>query len=163
MRYLKAKVLALLVAAVALPVGAFAATDTTTVQVQAEVIASCLFPAASTPVDFGVLDNTLGNINQVGDLTVKCTNNTLAKIGLDNGLNAVSGQRKIKDGGTNTIDYALFQDAARTVAWKNADPDRLSFTATGVNETKTIYGTLNYSSPVPLGTYTDTVTATVEF
>jgi len=154
---------ALLAAIVAFPAGAFAATETQTFDVMAEVVASCVFPAASTNVDFGVLDNTLGNINQVGDITVKCTNNTLAKVGLNLGLNAVASQRKIKDTGTNTIDYALFQNAPRTVVWGNADPDRLSFTATGVNETKPIYATLNYSSPVPLGTYTDTVTATVEF
>jgi spore coat protein U-like protein len=146
-----------------MPAAAFAATDSTTFQVQAEVVASCVFPAATTPVDFGVLDNTLGNISQTGSITVKCTNNTAAKIGLDNGLHAVAGQRKIKDAGTNVIDYALWQDAAHTVAWANADPNRLSWTATGSNEVKTVYSVLNYNTAVPIGTYTDTVTATVEF
>jgi len=140
-----------------------AGTTTTTMSTQTQVVASCLFPAASTSVDFGPLGTTLGTASATGSLTVQCNVDTLAKVGLDNGLNAISGQRKIKDTGTNTIDYALFQDAAHAVVWGNSDPDRLSLTTTGTNQTKTIYGTLNYINLVPAGTYSDTVIATVEF
>lgn len=165
MRHLRRSMLfaALVASAIVAPQAVFAGTDTTSLGVQTEILASCVFPVASTPVDFGPLDTTLGNVPSSGTITVKCTTNTLAKLGLDAGLNAVAGQRKVKDAGTNLIDYSLWQDAAHTVAWLNADPNQLSFTATGVNETKTVYGLLNYSSVMPLGTYTDTVVATVTF
>jgi spore coat protein U-like protein len=140
---------------------AWAGTDQKTFDVSAEVVPSCLF-TASANIAFGQLDVHLGTKNADGSLTVKCTPETVAKIGLDPGLNGADGQRKISNG-AQSIAYDLYQNAARDVAWKNADPDRKGFIGDGTEQVHQVYGTLLYSSYVPIGSYNDTVTATVEF
>ncbi|MFI5340093.1 MAG: spore coat U domain-containing protein [Candidatus Methylomirabilales bacterium] len=140
----------------------FAGTDTKTFQVKANVIPSCVF-TASSDIDFGNLDVHTGAKTASGSVSVQCTIGPAYTIGLDNGQNAVSGQRNIKGGTTDLIAYDLFQDAANSVAWKNADPDLLTFNGDGSVQVQTVYGVLNYSTIMPVESYLDVVTATVNF
>jgi spore coat protein U-like protein len=141
---------------------AFAGTDTTTFNVKANVVPSCMFTAA-TDIDFGNLDVHTGVKQAQGSVSVQCTIGPVYTIGLDDGLNAVAGQRQIKGGTADFIAYDLYQDAGTSVVWKNAAPDLLSLTGDGTVQTKTVYGVLNYSQIGVVESYLDVVTATVNF
>lgn len=140
----------------------FAGSDTRTFNVKANVVPSCLFTAA-TDIDFGNLDVHTGAKQAQGSVSVQCTIGPTYTIGLDDGQNAVAGQRQIKGGTADVIAYDLYQDAATSVVWKNAPPNLLSLTGDGTVQSTTVYGVLNYSQIGVVESYLDVVTATVNF
>jgi spore coat protein U-like protein len=70
----------------------------------------------------------------------------------------------VTGGGTSTLGYGLYQDAAHMTNWTNATN---SYTATSsgtsLTNTVTIYGQIPASEAAPVGSYTDTVVMTVNF
>jgi len=157
----------------ALAVGpALAGTDTTTFQVTANVIPSCKFTAA-TPMQFGNLDvptaQLNGNVNATSTISVLCTAGGSYSIDLDNGLHVgASGQRQMqRDGNTDTLAYEIFQDAARQNLWKAGTGQNVPFTGDGLADSFTAYGQLPWNESLlpsaPVGSYSDTITATVNY
>lgn len=146
---------------------ALAATQQADMAISASVTNSCTISAGS--LAFGAYDPTSATDNtNSGTFTIKCTNGAAATLMLGQGSNADTGStddspmRRMK-AGSNYLAYSLFSDSGRTTAWGNTSGTGKGTTGTGANENHTFYGTMAAGQNAPAGSYTDTVTATVEF
>ena len=145
---------------------AYAATEAATLDVSANVIASCT--VATTRVAFPQSDGSTA-VPGTGDVTVNCTIGSPYNIALDAGLNynmKGASSRNITDGAANYVSYALYQDAANTIGWGDGSSKSLGAsladTGTGADQPHVVYGLLSASSIVP-GAYSDTVNVTVYY
>lgn len=156
----------LFLAAVLAPCAAYAAgSDTDTFEVSATVLASC---------DIVAIDLAFGNYDPVAaspldaetTLSVTCTNGTPYYVGmsLGDGSGATMATRRMtKSGGTQTLNYVLYQDTQRTVLWGNTGVDRLSGTGNGTANTLHLYGRVPMQQTAPAGAYTDNIVVTVSW
>jgi spore coat protein U-like protein len=66
--------------------------------------------------------------------------------------------------GSYTLNYSLFSDSARTVNWGNTvGTDTVAGTGNGSGQSIIVYGRLPGGQALNIGTYTDTITATVTY
>lgn len=140
----------------------YAGTATNTVAVSATVVNTCTITTGS--VAYGTVDPTLNtNIDQSGTFSVTCTSGAAWTIGLDNGSNVLTGQRRLRVGATtNYLNYNLYTDAGRATAWTTAAP--LAGTGDGLAQTQTIFARIpSGQTTAPAGSYVDTVSATINF
>lgn len=157
----------LLASAVLLASGslAVAATETSTFQVTAEVVASCDVTAST--LAFGQYDPLVAGAHTGNStITVKCSNGASYDVGLNDGGNAEAGQRRMSDGAATAafLSYNLFQDSGRTTSWGEVvGTDTLSATGTGANQEHQVYASIPEQSDASVGNYTDTVTVTVTY
>lgn len=171
MNVLKVSLLALAVAAS--PLAADAANTTANFGVQLTVQNSCTLAAGNTAsdIDFGTVT---GNITADRDasttLTVNCNNGALYHVGLNDGLNASGGQRRLTNATTGQfVNYDLYTDASRTNRWGVTAAGGTATDADGTgnnaNQTLTVYGRVPGAplQSVGAGVYNDTITATIEF
>lgn len=147
-----------------------AATATSTFQVSVSVNNNCTI--SSTAVTFPNYDPisthaTNPDDSNGGTVTVTCTRGTVTHIGLGLGANASGSQRRMKDGGTNYINYQLYQDTGRTTVWGNDSSSWFTPNPAAAPDknprTFTVNGRIPSGQDVPAGTYSDTVVATVNF
>jgi spore coat protein U-like protein len=147
-----------------------AATATANLPVSVVVGNNCTI--TSTAVTFPNYDPIVTHATNpddstAGAVTVTCTKGTVANIGLGLGANANVNQRRMKDGGTNYINYELYQNVGRTTVWGNASGSWFTPTPAAAPDknprTFTVYGRIPGNQDVPAGTYNDTVVATVNF
>jgi len=142
-----------------------AATTTTTFPVTATVLKACAVNA--NPLAFGTYDPTAATpLDATTTLSVLCTVGTSFTVGLNAGTatGATVTSRKMTSG-ANTLNYALFQEAARTNNWGNTPGTDTppAITAPVLASTLTVYGRIAAGQNVPAGAYTDTVTVTVNY
>lgn len=95
-------------------------------------------------------------------ITLRCTNGTPWRVGLNGGLENNTAARKMRNG-TNRIAYSLFRDAARTQNWGNVTGDSVAGTGTGIDQLTTVYGRVPAQTVPPGGAYSDTITVTVTY
>ena len=119
-------------------------------------------PAA---INFGNHGIILSHVDTTATLTIECTKETPYAIGLDAGDNALNAQhttRALKSG-SNYLDYELYSVGAGDTVWGNTvGTDTVdSDSATGGDETITIYARVPSHQNQPIGTYGDDVTATI--
>jgi spore coat protein U-like protein len=140
-----------------------------TLQVSASVGQNCTITAL--PVLVGSYDPIVANdtapvANASGTLTVRCTKGTSYWVTLDNGTNfdgaapLFPGRSMKHDTLAEYLNYELYTDAGRTAVWNT------STAATAGSRAPillTVYARVPGGQDVPEGTYTDTVTATVNF
>lgn len=140
-----------------------AATGTSTVALSSNVNSFCTLSAA--PMAFAVYSGT--RIDTASSLSVNCTNTTTYQIGADNGLNSqfVGVYAKYMAGPSgNNLRYHLYTDSARSIEWgTTAGSNEVAGTGTGLTQAIPVYGTIGAGSYVAPGSYTDTVTFTVNF
>ena len=167
MKKLRIPLLVALAAVLALgAVPAVAGTDQNTFQVTASVVPSCRF-TTSVDLDFGELDvYGFGTKLANGSVSVLCTKNGSYTIALDNGVTPDgSGNRQMANG-TAVLPYEIYQDQATTSVWKDG-ANALAFTGDGLVDSQTVYGVLVWTQDMlpnaPVGSYQDTVTATVSY
>ena len=151
--------------------GAQAGTQTDNLTVQATVDANCTI--STTAVDFGSYDPIVANLsadlNAQGKVTVLCTTGAAATVTLGQGANADTGSsdtdpaRRMKHGTADFLSYTLYSNAGRTTEWGNTAPTGVTHTGSGASTDLNVYGTLLHGQNVPVGTYTDTVVATITF
>lgn len=153
--------------AITVPAPVLAASATATLSVSATVANNCTITTSS--LAFGAYEpvgaNTTASLDTSSTVTVACTKGASATIGLNLGTNASGGTRRLADGTGGYLSYEIYQDSGRTTVWGNGGADLL---APGVAPSKaprnfTVYGRIAGSQDVPAGSYTDTVTATVNF
>jgi spore coat protein U-like protein len=147
------------------------ATDPVDFEVTADIVANCTIQATS--ILFGGYDPIVANLasplDSNGDVTVTCTSGASAKIKLGQGAYADTGSseaaplRRMKDAGTNYLSYSLSSVSAGGTEWGNTDLTGVSHTGTGAEEVLTVFGRLAAGQNKPVGSYADTVTATVTF
>lgn len=142
-----------------------AATATDTMTVSATVQSACVVSA--NPLAFGNYNPTSGsNTDATTTLSVTCTSGTSYTVGLSAGTgNGATVSARKMTGGGNTLNYALYQDSARSTNWGNTPgtDTPASATAGASAATLTVYGRITGGQNVPAGTYTDSVTVTVNY
>lgn len=144
-----------------------AATDTTNMNVQLVIQASCSFEAAND-LDFGTATTPLtGNLDASATIGVVCTDGTPYDIGLDAGTTAGASVavRKMYSAVTaQDVDYKLYQDASRAAVWGNTvGTDTVGGTGKGSATTHTVYGRVPAQATPAPGTYTDVIRVTVTY
>ena len=145
----------------------FAASATANLNVSASVSAVCTISTAA--VAFGAYDPVVTNaaaaLNGTGTVTVACTKGAAATIDLGNGSNLSGGSRRMTSG-SDFLNYALYKDAARTQVWGTgmAGGSTLAYNAASKASTNlTVYGTVPANQDVTVGSYSDTVVATINY
>lgn len=150
------KILLSTVIASTLMASAYAATETSTFQVTAEVAASCQITTA--PLAFGAFDPSVGTTGSAA-LDVACTSGSSGTVTL------ASANTWAMIDGANTLSYALYTDAGHTSAWDDLTATQ---TVTGAGLTTptsfTVYGKIDAQpSAAVSAAYADTVTVTVTY
>lgn len=136
--------------------------------VSAEVVGNCSITATSLafanydPVAATAVDGT-------ASLEVTCTNGTTGTVGLSIGTNgsgtATAPVREMVHGTDTTafLGYQLFNEETHTTVWADGAGDVTSL-GDGTAKTLTVYGRIAAGQNAALlGSYSDTVTATVDF
>jgi spore coat protein U-like protein len=144
---------------------AHAATASSSFQVQLTVQASCSVTSATT-LDFGSTTLLSAAIDQSTTLNVQCSQTTPFNVGLNAGTTSggSTAVRKLSAGGAQTIDYALYRDAAHTQVWGDTiGTDTLASVGTGSSQSFAVYGRVPVQTTPAPGAYTDTVTVTVTY
>lgn len=141
---------------------ALAATATATFAVTATVAATCVISASA--LAFGTYTGV--QVDATSTVTATCSNTTAYSIGL--GAGAGSGAtvtaRKMTGPGAAQLAYSLSQDAGRATNWGNTPgTDTVAGTGNGNAQALTVNGRVAAGQVVAPGTYTDTITATINF
>lgn len=145
------------------------ATATNSMTVSATVANTCSFASVTNTV-FGTIDGLfLTNLSvSNGSVVVICTTGATYSLALNAGNNLSGGNRRMANG-ANFITYQIYSDMAQTTLWGDGTAGignaRTGLLATGANQTYTVYARIPTTpqTPVPAGTYTDTVTITITF
>lgn len=144
-----------------------AATATANLSVSANVNARCSISAPST-LAFGVYDPVVDHVSADLDadtsVTVACTKNSPGVwVGLDLGANASGSTRRMASG-AERLAYELYSDAGRTTVWGSVLASGVSYTPTSKDPVNiSVYGRVPAGQDVGVGSYSDSVTATINF
>ncbi|MFL5311273.1 MAG: spore coat U domain-containing protein [Myxococcales bacterium] len=153
--------------------GAIAATATTTFTVTASVAANCTITA--TAINFPAYDPVFANATTAaattGTVSISCTKGLGPSIGLSAGSNpgAVAGVTRAMANGTNRLGYELFQPAAAPgngAVWTDiggANALNAGVSTSKASRSFTVQAQIPPGQDVAVGSYSDTVTATVNF
>jgi spore coat protein U-like protein len=133
--------------------------------VNATVSKNCTISTA--PVNFGAYDPVAatGPLDAIGTITVTCTKGATAHVGLNAGSNSQGTTRRMSQSATAYLTYEIYKDSARTTVWGNTIGDNLDIGAAPNRNPRTFtaYGRVPPAQDASVGTYTDTVMATVNF
>lgn len=152
----------------ALAGAAQAATRTSTFNVTATVNTNCVI---TTPnLSFGVFDG-LVDAAATSTITVRCSNGTPYTVDLNAGSSGdVTNRTMTSPSSVVPLRYNLFTDALHTQVWANGQngTGRASGSGGGMGtpRTHTVYGFLDAdlnTGEVDAGSYTDVITATVNY
>jgi spore coat protein U-like protein len=124
---------------------------------------------SATTLDFGIL-HAVNQTDGTATLSVNASSELSYRISLDAGLNYESPARHVEYD-RELIQYFLYKDAAYSEEWGDSDyantyPMGSSagpFLGTGAEQVYTVYGRVANFAGLVTGTYTDTVTVTVQF
>lgn len=148
------------------PAPAFAATASSTLNVDATVTANCT--VSTSALSFGNVDPLGGSdVDASGGITVTCTNGTdwSAAAGIGSGSGASYAARRMS-AGADLLAYNIYTDAGRTSVWGDGTgaTDTIDSTGTGAVQNVTVYGRVpSGQTSVPPGGYSDTVAVTVTY
>ena len=139
-----------------------AVQDTDMFQVTATVQSVCTITASD--LAFGSYDPSAGDRDATSTLDVTCTNGTIYTVGLNGGGTGVVTARAMAGPGGATLNYAMFRDSSRTQNWEDIGSLQVeSGTGNGATQPLTVYGRVAGGQFSTGGSYSDTVTATIDF
>ncbi len=141
---------------------ASAATLTNNLAVSANVAPNCTVITPSA-LAFGAY--TGAQLDAATTIAVTCVNLTPYTIALNagTGSGATTALRKLTSG-ANTLNYTINRDVARTQTWGSTiGTDTVAGTGSGSSQTIQVYGRIPGSQTLNVGSYTDTVVATIDF
>lgn len=138
-----------------------------TINLTVTVQKNCLLEGLSD-VDFGRMggaDAMKQPVSSTGSLSIRCTSKLPYFVKLDNGLNSVSGQRRMKStDGKSFIPYKLCLDVGCNTPWATDPLPVGAGNMVNLPQKVPVYGKLTPLTVMPsAGTYQDTVVATVTF
>jgi len=134
----------------------------TTFSVTATVSSVCVISAVA--LAFGTYSSVV--LNGTTTVTPTCTSGTTYNIGLDvgQGSGATVAVRKMTLSAGNTLNYSLYSDTNHSVVWgPTIGTNTVTGTGNGAAQPLTVYGQIPGSQYPIVGSYTDTVTATVTY
>ena len=150
---------------------AHAGSATSSFTVTASVVATCTI--STTNLAFGNYDpittNATTPLSGNGSVTVTCTKGATTSIDLSPGANSANASgttRAMATAGPDYLSYELYQDSGFTTVWGVGNPGNAfvpPVAPSKVARAFTIYGRIPAGQGSTVGTYTDTVTATVNF
>lgn len=138
--------------------------------VQAVVLSRCFITTMN--VNFGTVNplNTVNTNISSNNITVRCTKGAPWAVGLSNGSNYSSPNRRMKStASTSYLPYQIYTNSSRTSLWLNPTgttptPNNQNGTGTGGQQILTGYYTLFLpQSLATAGSYSDTITATINY
>ena len=146
---------------------AHAASASANLTVSASVTNNCTITTA--PLAFGAYDpvvaNASANLDGTGTVTIACTKGATTTIGLNLGNNGTGSTRRLGDGSSNFLAYEVYQDGGRSTIWGNSGGALLTPPAAPSKAARdfTAFGRVPSNQDIPAGSYSDTITATVNF
>ena len=157
----------LVCALVALAGDVLAGTASSPFTVTGTVVANCTISTTGITFTYDpVSANASTDALNSGTVTITCTKGSAPSIGLDNGLYAglaSKGPRAMRLGTTaNYLGYDIYFPGTKT-PWSTAAPFVPSSPTSKASRTFNMDGAALAGQDVSVGTYTDTVTATVNF
>ena len=122
---------------------------------------------STTPVSFGTYNVFSSTpLDSTGSVTFNCDNRANITITLNNGGATTFNPRRMLKG-SEALNYNLYRDAAGTSIWGDGTGGTQVYsdprTPRNQNVTLTIYGRIPAGQDVSVGTYRNTVTATINF
>ena len=144
-----------------------ASQQSASLTVSANVVKNCTITTA--PVAFGNYDsvgpNATAPLDGIGTVTVTCTKGAPAKVGLNDGANAQGTTRRMSQGATDHLTYELYKDTGHATRWGNTADTALDVPAATSQTPRNfpVYGRVAPAQAAAVGSYTDTVMATVNF
>jgi spore coat protein U-like protein len=143
--------------------GANAATTTGNMSVQLVLGSSCAINSIGA-MDFGTNNDLTAAISTTADISVTCTNGTpySIELGAGGGAGATTATR-VMTSGANTLNYSIYKEAAHTNVFGTGATEKISATGSAGAQTYTAYGLVPIQATPAVGTYTDTVLATVTY
>ena len=148
-----------------------AGTSTANLSVTATIASNCTISTA--PVAFGSYDPIVTHasaaLDGTGTITTTCTTASSPVITLGQGANGDTGSTDAAPlrqmaSGSDRLPYTLYQNAGRTTVWGNTSGTAPSTVAgSGIAQNFTVYGRIAPGLNKPVGSYADTVVATVTF
>jgi len=141
-------------------------TASGTVTVGGTVVARCT--VTTLTFAFGSYDVLSGSAvpQSFPAIGVSCTRGaTGVTIALDNGLNSTHavGTTRAMNSGTNYLSYELYTSSAMTTVWNATNTVSYSPITSMAQTSFIIYGQIPGSQDVAVGSYSDTVTVTVNY
>ncbi|MEN6535099.1 MAG: spore coat U domain-containing protein [Bryobacteraceae bacterium] len=146
-------------------------TDSDTFQVTANVAAGCT--VSSEDLNFGAYGGlaTSDAVDASATVTYACTMGTNGVIRMDQGLYQGGGSTDASPlrqmAGSTTgyyLRYDLYSDASRTTVWGNTTATGVAVTGDGTEITsQKVYGRIVAGQAMPIGSYVDTVTVSIDF
>lgn len=135
---------------------AMSGSDTGNLNVTATVINACRIISTEN-VDFGDYDPTdpADNTSGQGTGTLSCTQGTSYTTHL--------ARSNTMTDGADTLSYELYSDSDRSAVYPNSSLGIPDTAADNTPVTKNIYGTIVAQQDAQPGTYTETITFTVEY
>ncbi|QFS46051.1 hypothetical protein GXM_03531 [Nostoc sphaeroides CCNUC1] len=123
---------------------------------------------SATGVAFGNYDVFSSSpVDMDGSVTYNCTSATPITIDLSQGTNGSYINRKLKKDASNELNYNLYLDAGRTQIWGDLSGSTTHHTnptpTTGIDITIPIFGRIPALQNASVGSYTDSITATINF
>jgi spore coat protein U-like protein len=137
-----------------------------TLSTNASVAINCTITTSA--VDFGpydpVVDNATADLDGAGSVSIACTKNAAPTIGLGSGAHANGSTRRLANG-TVYLTYEFYKDSNRTTVWSDSGLGLLTTLPASSKDPRVfnVYGRIPSAQDVPSGSYSDTVTATVNF
>lgn len=135
--------------------------STSNFTVSASVVSNC--SVAAQDLDFGSVPTLLSSVDGSGTINVTCTSGATYSVGLSNGNN-FSLTRRMREGvSTKYVSYELYRDATRLLRWGSGLGNEVTGTGAGSSQPLTVYGRVPLQPTAEVGSYTDTIVATVTF
>jgi len=148
-------------------VSAQSESATASLAISASVRKNCTI--TTSPVAFGNYDSVAANatapLDGIGAVIVTCTKGAPAKVGLNDGSNSQGTTRRMSQGAADFLTYELYKDTGHATRWGNTADTSLDIPAATSQTPRTfsVYGRVAPAQTAAVGSYTDTVMATVNF
>jgi spore coat protein U-like protein len=139
-----------------------AGTVTANLRIQATVLNTC--SVVGNTLDFGQVG--LGTQRPQTNINVTCTKNAPFQVGINNGSNSLSGQRRMKNDASNDyLEYELYKSLTGTDRFGDAIvSERVTGTGNGTTPVIVpVFGEILAGQSPPAGNYLDNAVITVYF